>query len=198
VGVVLVREVMTTSVVTVREDTPIKSAIRLLEEHDITGMPVVDDDGHLVGVVTEADVIRESVLPDQRAHEVPVRLSSAPLPGTVGDVMSTRPLVVSGDTELAEAVDLMTSSVVKSLPVVDRGRLVGVVSRRDVVGMLAREDGRIEADIDAVLRDLGRDLMITVEEGVVTVEGVADDREARLVEALAATVPGVMGVRTST
>jgi predicted transcriptional regulator len=115
----------------------------------------------------------------------------------VGDVMSSRPLVVTGDTELAEAVEIMTSSVVKSLPVVDRGRLVGVVSRRDVVAMLAREDSRIEADIDAVLRDLGRDLMVTVEEGVVTVEGVADDREARLVEALAGTVPGVIGVRTT-
>jgi len=115
----LVREVMTRPPVTVPETATVKDAIALLERHSIAAMPVLDKDGDIVGVISEADVIREMVVPDQRAHEVPVRLTAPPFHLRVVDVMSHHPLTVTSDTELAKAADLITSTAVKSLPVVD-------------------------------------------------------------------------------
>ena len=122
----LVREVMSSPAATVRGDASLKEAISLLERHDVSAMPVVDGAGRLVGVVSEADVIRELVVPDQRTHEIPVRLTTAPLARRVADVMTAHPITVAPETDLAVATELMTSSAIKSLPVVDRGRVAGV------------------------------------------------------------------------
>lgn len=189
----LVREVMSKPPVTVRDTATVKSAIALLEQHDISAMPVIDSAGHLTGVVSEADVIKEMVVPDQRAHEIPVRLTAAPIHAVVADIMSTHPVTVSSDTDLAVATELMTSSAVKSLPVVDRGRLVGVVSRRDVIRVLARPDGQIEADIDELFRQTGRDWLVDVTDGVAVVDGPSTRPEQDLATALTNTVPGIIG-----
>jgi CBS domain-containing protein len=191
----LVREVMTTPVVTVSEHASVKDAIALLARHDVAALPVLDADGRLVGVVSEADVIREMVVPDPRVHEIPVRLSAAPVLARVADVMSNHPLTVSGDTELADAADLLTSTVVKSLPVAEHGRVVGIISRRDIVRLLSREDDRIEGDIDDLMRTDGRDWLVEVQDGIVTVDGPVDDAEERLAEVLVCSVPGVIGLR---
>lgn len=191
----LVREVMSSPAVTVVDTAPVKEAIALLEQHDISAMPVTSSSGHLTGVVSEADVIREMVVPDQRAHEIPVRLTAAPIHAVVADIMSTHPVTVSGDTDLAVATELMTSSAIKSLPVVDQGRVVGVVSRRDVIRVLARPDGRIEADIDELFRQTGRDWLIDVTDGVALVEGPSTAPEQDLATALVNTVPGIVGLR---
>ncbi|WP_432479285.1 CBS domain-containing protein [Nocardioides sp. GXQ0305] len=191
----LVRDVMSAPAIGVREETSIKDAIEQLDRNDIAAMPVLDEDGQLVGVVSEADLIGEMVVPDPRAHEVPVRLTKAPLGVRVADVMSTLPLTVTSDTDLARAADLMTSTAVKSLPVVDGGQVVGVVSRRDVIRLLARQDSRIEADVDELFRQAGLDWWVTVEDGIATVDGPAGDRERRLAETLVCTVPGAIGVR---
>jgi len=181
----LVREVMSTPVITVGKDATVKEAIELLERHDIAAMPVLDAAGRLVGVVSEADVIREMVVPDPRAHEVPVRLTRALFFTRVSDVMSTRPLTVTSDTELAKAADLMTSTVLKSLPVVDYGR---------IVASLARQDARIEAEADELFRQAEYDWLVEVNDGIATVDGPVSDAEQRLAETLVCTVPGVVGV----
>ena len=193
----LVREVMTSPAITVLQSAAVKDAIQLLERHSIAAMPVVDDLGRLVGVVSEADVIREMVVPDQRAHERPVRLTAPPFRSRVADIMSTHLLTVPSDTDLARAADLMTSTAVKSLPVVDRGQVVGVISRRDIIRLLSREDPRIEAEIDELLRQAGMDWLVEVTDGVAVVEGPADERERELARVLVCTVSGVVGVHFS-
>ena len=190
----LVGEVMTSPAITVHENATVKDAITLLERHSIAAMPVLDEDGDIVGVISEADVIREMVVPDQRAHEVPVRLTAPPFHLRVVDVMSHHPLTVTSDTELAKAADLITSTAVKSLPVVDRGQVVGVISRRDIIRLLSREDPRIEAEIDELLRQAGQDWLVDVTDGIAVVNGPSGDRERELARVLVCTVPGVIGV----
>jgi CBS domain-containing protein len=190
----LVREVMTTPVVTVSEHAAVKDAIALLARHDVAALPVLDADGRLVGVVSEADVIREMVIPDQRAHEVPVRLTPPPFRARVADVMSHHPVTVSSDTELAKAADLITSTAVKSLPVVDRGQVVGVLSRRDIIRVLSREDARIEAEVDELFRQAGQDWLVDVSDGIAAIDGPADEKQRELARVLACSVPGVIGV----
>jgi CBS domain-containing protein len=190
----LVREVMTSPAITVLESAAVKDAIQLLERHSIAAMPVVDDSGRLVGVVSEADVIREMVVPDQRAHERPIRLTAPPFHSRVADIMSNHALTVTSETELAQAAELMTTTVVKSLPVVDKEEVVGVISRRDIIRLLSREDPRIEAEIDELLRQTGQDWLVDVTDGIALVDGPSDERQLELARVLICTVPGVVGV----
>jgi CBS domain-containing protein len=191
----LVREVMTSPAVTVRRNASVKEAIELLERHSITAMPVVDQSDRLLGIVSEADLIREMVVPDQRASELPVRSPGPALRARVADVMSNHALTVTGDTDLAKAAELMTSTVVKSLPVVDGEAVVGVISRRDIIRVLSRQDQRIEAEVDELLRQAGQDWLVDVVDGIACVEGPADEKQRELARVLACTVPGVVGVR---
>ena len=191
----LVRELMTSPAVTIRPDATVKEAARRLTEHGITAMPVVDGRGALVGVLSEADVIRETVLPDPRAHERPVHVATGAIGVRVGDVMSHFPLSVRSDSDLAAAAELMTGTAVKSLPVVEAGRVVGVVSRRDIVAVLARSDRRIETEIDELLRSAGVDAEVVVIDGVVLLDGVDEQRHQEMVRVLVSTVQGVVGVR---
>jgi CBS domain-containing protein len=193
----LVREVMTPHPVTVHPGTETKTALRLLDEHAVTSMAVVEEDSRIVGVVGEADLVREALPPDPRAHMIPSAEDPRPArPHTVGEVMNRHPVAVHGDTDLSEAVELMTSTAVKSLPVVDaRGRVLGMVSRRDVVHLLARDDERIEQQVAELYREAGVDWLVRVEDGTVTVHG-PDDRSSRAIAiSLASTVAGVTDVR---
>ena len=192
----LVREVMTHRPVTTHPRTPTKTALQMLDEHSITSMAVVDAENRIVGVVSEADLVRESLPADPRAHMVPPPEDSrSHRPRTVGDVMNRHPLAVHGEADLAEAVDLMTSTAVKSLPVLDdRRRVAGMISRRDVVHLLARDDSRVARDLDELFRQAGVDWLVRVEDGLATVEGPRDDESRAMAESLAATVPGVTGV----
>ncbi len=191
----LVREVMSSPPITVSARTSVRAAVRLLDENGITAMPVVDRDGSIVGVVSEADLVREAVPADGRAHMIPVRVSELPPARTVDEVMSQTPLTVSSGSDLADAVDLMTSTVVKSLPVLDHGRVVGVVSRRDVVHVLARRDEAIRAEVEDLVRSEAADWLVDVDDGVVQVSGPSDEHERRLAEVLAGSVSGVIAVR---
>lgn len=194
----LVREVMSTPAVTVSDTATVKAAIALLEQHDISAMPVIDSGGHLTGMVTEADVIREMVVPDQRVHEIPIRLTAAPIHAVVADIMGRDPVTVSGDTDLAVATELMARAAIKSLPVIDGDRIVGVVSRRDVIRVLARPDGQIESDIGDLFQQTGRSWQVHVTDGVAVVDGPWSEPEHDLAAALANAVPGIIGVRFTT
>jgi CBS domain-containing protein len=190
----LVRDVMTAEIVSVTPDSPVKKAIQLMHAHQITAMPVLDEHGTLVGVVSEADVIRGSMIPDRRAHEIPVRVERSRLPATVGDVMTPEPVTIRSDHDLARAVGLLADTQVKSLPVVDDGRVVGMLSRRDLIAVLARADQLIEDEVDGLLRDGDVACRVAVVDGVVELTGQMDVHARDIARVLAASVPGVVGV----
>lgn len=190
----LVREVMTSPAVTVEPGVAARDALRLLDAHQITALPVVDGQGRLVGIVSEADLLEDTLVTDPRRHMMPVNVSASPPPQRVGEVMTRYILTVAPDSDLRDAVHLMSSTMVKSLPVVETGKVVGVVSRRDIVHVLAREDERIRGDIDELLRSDELDWLVEVRSGLVEISGPRDEHERRLVEVLATSVPGVSAV----
>ncbi len=192
----LVRDVMSRRAVTVRADTSLKEATVLLDARSLTTLPVVDSEARPVGVVSEADLIAGMVPRDTRLHMVPGATEMHTLPpATVGEVMNRHPMTVSEETDLAEAADLMTTTGVKSLPVLNgHGRVVGVISRRDIIRLLARPDSEIEAELDEVFRRLERDWLVEVQDGVVTVTGPVGDKEHGVAATLAEAVAGVTGV----
>lgn len=193
----LVREVMSNEAITVPLGTTVKSALAMLASANITSLPVVSASGKLRGIVSEADLIRDGVSLDVRLHEIPQQDVLVDRHQFVDDVMTTHVLAVGPDSDLAEAVELMTSTGVKSLPVVAaNGRVLGVVSRSDVVHLLARADHDLERDVDAALASVGlRDWLVEVNDG--TVELVAPERgvdDRGLARVVAGTVPGVVHV----
>lgn len=194
----LVREAMTRSVITIGPGTSLRYAARLLAKHHVTSVPVLDEDGLLVGVISEADVVRDALIPDQRAHLLMSTAPEGPEVTYVGEVMSRLPVTVSADDDLAEAVRTLTESTVKSLPVTKDGRLVGMLSRADVVRQLAQRDDVLSGNLDALVHDSGWDWTVEVDDGVVVFDGPGTDQDRLLARAIAGTVPGVTGVRFAT
>ncbi len=193
----LVREAMTATPVTVRAETPVKKALAILAEHRITSLPVVGGGHRLLGVVSEADLIRDLVGEDPRAHLLPVDDHWHDRPGRVEDVMTPHAVSVHPDTELKQAVELMTTTTVKSVPVVDdHGRVVGMLSRADVVRVLARADESLAGDVSALLASAGLEgWEASVDEGVVTLHGTEGSPDRAVAHVLARTVPGVVDVQ---
>lgn len=191
-----VQDVMTPDPVTVRTDSSVKEALTLLARYDVTSLPVVDADGKIRGVVSEADLIRESVARDARTQEMIHKEPEITRPRTVEEVFTPHAVTVRTRDDLAEAVDVMTSTMVKSLPVVDGDdRVVGIVSRSDVVRLLARADDVIQAELDEMLRSLGHsDWLVEVHDGVVDVTGPTADNDREIARLAARTVPGVVEV----
>jgi CBS domain-containing protein len=112
-------EIMSTPVVTVTPDTTIQQAVVLLEKGRISGLPVVDQDDHLLGMLTEFDLLRA--------------IRNLALQGLVGDFMSTDIVTVDESASLTYLTDLMLEKRIRRVPVLSEGRVVGVVSRRDLV-----------------------------------------------------------------
>jgi CBS domain-containing protein len=192
----LVRDVMTSPALTVHPNTPLKGALVMLDEHAITMLPVVNESGGIVGVLSEADVVRDAVPQDVRTHLIPVPgVDLDQPPHCVAELMNRHPITVLATTDLATAAQLMTDTAVKSLPVVDDDdHVLGVVSRRDIVHILARTDKAVERDLDDLFRRVGTDWMVDVRDGAVTVSGPILPGERALAEAAARTVPGVRSV----
>jgi len=197
-----VHEVMTTAVATVRTDTLLSDAIAIMEGRHVSGLPVVDGKDALVGMLTEGDLLKrvetgtaghrragwlDVVLGSGRGASDYVRTHSR----YVGDLMSHDVLTATEGTSLEEMVALMEKRHVKRLPVVRDGRLVGIVSRADLVRALGRVlkveamGGSADALIQERLQsDLGKqrwfmagDVTFTVEAGVVTFKGVFSDQQ---------------------
>ena len=192
----LVQEVMTREPVTATPGTRVKVALQRLAEHGITALPVVDARRRLLGIVSEADLIREAITRDPRAPEGAVIVESLYPAHRVEEVYTRSTVSVRSEDDVASAVDLMSATGAKSLPVLDEiGSLVGVLSRSDVVRALARDDDTIAADLDDVLTRLGHDdWLVEVEEGVVEVTGPSNLGEVSLAHMVAHTVPGVVEV----
>lgn len=195
----LVFEVMTKDPVTVRPGTSIKEALALLAANHVTALPVATQHGKICGVVSEADLIRELLPRDPRAHEMPP-VDDRQRSAVVEDVMTAQPVTVHPDTDLAEAVELLTSSTLKTVPVVDRqGHLQGVLSRSDIVRLLARADAEIQREVDELLRSTGlKDWLVDVQDGAVQLLGPEDSDDTLVARLLAATVPGVLDVSART
>jgi len=192
----LVSDVMTSPALTVREDTSLQEALRLLDQRSITMVPVVGADGALVGVLSEADLVRGAAPGGLRAAAGTAPASDPGEPGTsVADLMTKDAVTVAAATELAWAAQLMTDTAVKSLPVVDEhGHVVGVISRRDIVHTLARTDKEVVRDLDDLFRRVGTDWSVDVRDGAVTISGPIFRNETAVAEAAARTVPGVRSV----
>ncbi|ACY98357.1 MULTISPECIES: CBS domain-containing protein [Thermomonospora] len=194
----LVREAMTSPVVTVSPDATVRQAIRVLYEHNITAAPVVDDSGAMVGIVSEMDLLRGEFAADPRAFARPVAGPHEPPPRLVRDVMITDVRTAQPTTDVAELAEMMMRTAIKSVPVLDGDTLVGMVSRRDLMAVLARGDARIRDDVLSALAELmpgGHDWTAEVTDGVVRLSGPAGDENARhIAETIARTVPGVTRV----
>lgn len=190
----LVRDVMTSPAITVSSRTTVKEGLRLLDRNHVTALPVVSSEGRLLGVVSEADLLLEALRHDSRTQMMPQLHTPQVPPRYVGDVMSTLALTVSPSSDLADAVELMTTTAVKSLPVVDGERVVGVVSRSDIVHLLAREDDEVHAEVDELLRSAGVECEVEVEDGRVRLRAPMDPHRRRVAEVIARSVPGVISV----
>ncbi|WP_084959950.1 CBS domain-containing protein [Thermoactinospora rubra] len=193
----LVREVMTSPVVTVRPADPVRRAIRSLYGHNVTAAPVVDEDGRIVGVVSELDLLRGEFEPDPRAHLRPVAGAAVPPPRTVAEVMTSPVVTVTETTDVADAVELMVGKRVKSLPVTREGLVVGILSRRDLMAMLARPDEELRRDVETALREqypTGPRWQVAVRDGIAELTGPAHPDADAIADVIARTVPGVVRV----
>ena len=150
-----IKDLMTTDVLTVRVTTQLKDAARLLAEHRISGLPVVDDDGRVLGVLSEGDILyKETGMKDRPGFFE--RLLSGPATGfelklaarTVGEAMSAPAVTIGPTRPVTVAATTMIDEGVNRLPVVnDEGRLVGIVTRADLVRAFVRSDAEIEHEI---------------------------------------------------
>jgi CBS domain-containing protein len=221
----LAQDVMTRAVLTVGPDaTLVEAANRMLDAH-VSGLPVVDAGGRLVGILSEGDLLRRAETGTARRHSGWAELFLGPgrLAGeyvhaharTVHDLMTETPLTVTEDTKLSDVVDLMERRRIKRVPVVRGHALVGVVSRADVVRALLTKLSAVppadEADAatdDATIRDAVRrelalskwvnahNVSVYVNAGVVTLEGVLFNEAIRPALRVAAeNTPGVKSVQ---
>ena len=199
------RDVMTREVMTVGPDTSAKYAAEVMADRGFAALPVVDDDLRLVGIVAEADVLRDRIPADPRLHarrdEHPADAAPSLL---VHGVMTSRVRTVDAAADVADIARLFVDDGLRSVPVLDDGRLVGIVSRRDLLRALVRPDAEIRTDVLRLVEGYTGDLgawEITVSEGMTTIRRtrggpqVSRDVEDRALRALAGTVAGVIGVR---
>ncbi|MEU8514672.1 CBS domain-containing protein [Kitasatospora sp. NPDC048722] len=199
-------DVMTREVVTARPDTPFKEIAELFQRNDITAIPVVDDQQRPLGVVSEADLIRKAaVLPDPEGR-FPGRWLSAgdrarAEAETAGGLMTSPAVTARPGWSVAEAARAMDRGKVKRLPVVDEiGRLVGIVSRADLLQVFLRHDAAIRDEIthDVLGQTLWLapgDVQVAVHDGVVTLKGRLPRRSLiPVTEQLCRAVDGVVAV----
>ena len=198
----LVSELRTREVASVQAGSALDAAVRILADRRVSALPVVDAAHRVVGILSEADVLRLCLADDPRARMRPTDPDPGPVdgepawPATVDEVMTPEPVTAREGSDVAEVAHLLADTGWKSLPVVDpEGRLVGMVSRSDVIRVLSTSDAEIWLH---VVRDFGQvnqaQWEVRVTRGVVTLSGVAAGRDARLAAAIAATAPGVRGV----
>lgn len=189
----LVREVMTSPAVTVRRSDPPETALQLLARGGYTSLPVVDERGELVGIVSEADLLRASLPPDPRAHLRPVTDTGA-RPASVAEIMTREPHTTTQSADVAELAQVFARTAWKAMPVLRGTTLVGILSRSDVVRALDRSDAAIADEVNTLFADLAAPTRARVDHGVVAISGALDEREGAAAVALASTVLGVRRV----
>ena len=201
-----VRELMTKDVVSVQPDTSLRDAARLLVQHGVSGLPVVMDD-EVLGVLSEADIVAKAsggpsdegggllawlFEPDQRELKMSAR--------TAGEAMTAPALTIAAARPVHEAARKMITEGINRLPVVEDGKLVGILTRADIVRAFTRPDGELAREI----RDdiLGRtfwvepgNVTVTVDDGRVTLTGeVETEADTEMLPIFVSRVPGVVAV----
>lgn len=199
-----VRDVMTTKVVSVTGHAGYKQIAELLHEHELTALPVLTPEGHVAGVVSEADLLRKQERQERTGWrpswemQPAVRAKTEALTAT--GLMTSPAVTIRPDALLGTAARLMSQRRIKRLPVVDReGKLIGIVSRADLLRVFLRPDAEIAAEASAVLTDVlladPREARATARDGVVTLAGrlASQDRTEAAVR-LTQAINGVVAV----
>jgi len=202
-----VRDVMTSPVCSVSPEAPLKEVAQLLVERRVSGVPVIDEAGRVLGVVSEGDFLaREAgggrgtrgplwwtwaAGPDKRAIE---RLHAT----TAGKAMTSPAVTVTADRPLSEAAAIMARHQINRLPVIEDGRLVGIVSRADVVRAFARTDDELLTIVRNSLRAVDGLRVVSVKDGVAVLAGtVAGEPLARTARHVAESIEGIVAVDDS-
>jgi CBS domain-containing protein len=201
-----VKDVMTTDVVTVLADTPYSEIVNTLAKNKISAVPVLDTFGRVIGIVSEADLLHKvEFIGDggQRVFEWGTKKANrAKANGAAAqDLMTTPAVTIQPSISVIAAAKRLEGEHIKRLPVVDEmGRLVGIVSRRDLLKMYLRPDYELKEDVveDVLRRLLWIDPLtvgVEVHDGVVTLSGHLDRKStAELAVNVTKTVPGVIRV----
>jgi CBS domain-containing protein len=213
-----IKEIMTPDVIAVGPETPIHHAARLMADHGVSGLPVVDDHGSVVGIVSEGDLILRQKAPGRTAWwrvffddgERLAREYQKAHGSTVAEVMTRAVISASPDLPMESAALILDQHRIRRLPVVSHGRLVGIVSRGDLVKALATAPAREEtphpdAQLVRTMKDrLAREpwvsnlgIVIQANDGVLTLWGVvATEAEKSALETMARAVEGAKGVES--
>ena len=202
-----VMDIMSTDVVTVGPSTSLKDVARALVQHGISGVPVVDDEGAVVGVVSEYDLLFKERGPLERGRILSWLLDDYGTEGrtkaeacTAADAMTSPAVTTVPSTPVSAAAARMLDQHVNRLPVVAGDRLVGIVTRADLVRAFVRSDEAIETDIRELMRrmllpDMGAGVAVKVHEGGVVLTGRLERRsDADIVGRLSERVAGVVSV----
>ncbi|MFF3734517.1 CBS domain-containing protein [Streptomyces sp. NPDC002476] len=202
---ITVGDLMTEEVVSVVSVTPFKEVAKLLAQHDISGLPVLDDEDRVIGVVSESDLLSRQATGHPVTGDAPDAdtrtMVSSGTEITAAEVMSTPAVTVHAEKTAPDAARLMTRRAVDRLPVVDdEERLVGIVTRRDLLRLFLRPDAEIRRRlVEDVLEDTmgigSAAVTIHVVDGVVTLEGqLASRSQILILTRLAEQLDGVVGV----
>ena len=214
-----VKDVMTSPVISIEPETPVLQAVRIMLQRRISGLPVIDKDGRLAGMVTEGDFLRRAETGTERRR--PRWLEYLVGPGRLADeythshgrkvseIMTADPVTVTEETSLEEVVKLMEKRQIKRLPVVRGEEVVGIISRANLVHALAgmaREVKPVAAGDqgirDRLLAELAKQpwapvalIDVIVKDGIVDLWGtITDERERQAIIVAAENVPGVKRV----
>jgi len=212
-------DLMTTNVVTVDEDATTQEAAALMLRHHISALPVVDRSGKLVGIVSEGDLMRRAELGTERERSWWLELLTADRDlaadyvkahgRKVGEVMTRKLITASPDTPINEIALLLEKHAIKRVPILDHGKLVGIVARANLLQALAGlkpaapaaqpgKDAEIREEILARLSGVPWRpwlLNVTVHDGVVDLWGIANGPEQKTAAGVAAeNAPGVVAV----
>ena len=211
------KDIMTTSVVTVTQDATVRDIAKLLLERRISAVPVIGETGQLLGMVSEGDLMRRVENKTERHPSWWLDLLDGPEEkalayikshgGHARDVMTPNVISVSEDTALEDIADQLEKHRIKRMPVIRDGKLLGIVSRADLLhGLVARQaaptstagDSEIRTKTPAALEDSGVQdtfVSVVVSGGVVHLWGVVDsEAEKQAAQVAAEGVPGVKGV----
>lgn len=208
-----IADVMTKPVFTVPREMPLKDVARVLIDNGVSGVPVVDEDGAVLGVVSEADfLVKEQGAGEIRHRRLARLLGDRPealhqleviAARNAGEAMTAPAITIEASRSIREAAAIMTGRRINRLPVMDQGKLVGIVTRADLVRAYIRTDAELVRTIrdDVLLRILWIDpegFEITVVNGEATISGHVERRStAQIIEETLRMVPGVVAVNAS-
>jgi CBS domain-containing protein len=193
------RDIMSTPVTAVRPETPVKEAAAVLAGNGFTALPVVSAEDRLIGIVTEADLVRDRVPRDPRALCHPSEAMATTATTTVGEVMTTPVIAMGAGTDVAVLAKALLDAGHRSMPIVDGSRVIGIVTRRDIVRVIARDDHTIAEDVRRRLEIYGghRRWQVEVHDGMVAIGDRFDSQDdaetdRHVATVLAEAVPGVV------